>query len=69
MKARRNTQLLKQNIFTFLITNVSDVRLIEGDKILLYLHRDEIFYKLPTLSLGLKYYVLEILRALDNVQS
>lgn len=33
MKARRNTQLLKQNIFTFLITNVSDVRLIEGDKI------------------------------------
>lgn len=33
MKARRNTQLLKQNIFTFLITNVSDARLIEGDKI------------------------------------
>ena len=33
MKARRNTQLLKQNIFTLLITNVSDVRLIEGDKI------------------------------------
>lgn len=57
MKERRNTQLLKRNIFTFLITNVSDARLIEGDKIKLYLHPDEIFYKLPTLSLGLKYYV------------